>query len=163
MHNVASQFFLLPNERGDGSRRGLRPLVGSLVGIVGGLLAAGGTRLPLATLPGLGQISYFDYQADRAAFCLAVAGAMILVCLARFFRLALLGSGVLTGLLVATGMDVQRSLRDLTVNAGAETADLTSKVLRSSRPELGAALLMVGCALCLLAGFVGIRARNWRG
>lgn len=159
---MASQFFLLPNERGDGTRRGIRPLVGSLLGVVGGVLAAGGTRLPLATLPGLGAVSYFDYQADRAALCLAVAGALILICLARFFRLALLGSGMLTGLLIATGLDLQRSLRDVTANAGSETTELAGKVLRATRPELGAALLMVGCALCLLAGFVGIRARYWR-
>lgn len=159
---MASQFFLLPNERGDGSRRGVRPLVGSLLGVAGGLLAAGGTRLPLATLPGLGAVNFFDYQADRAILCLVLAGAMILVSLARFFRLALLGSGVLAGLLIATGLDLQRSFRDLTATAGSETAELAGKVLRATRPEFGAGLLAAGCAFCILAGFIGIRGRYWR-
>ena len=159
---MASQFFLLPNERGDGPRRGLRPLVGSLLGVVGGLLAAGGTRLPLATLPGLGAVNFFDYQSTRALLCLGVAVALALVCLVRFFRLALVGAGLLAGLLAATGLDLQRNLHDLTASAGPETAELAGKVLRATRPETGAGLLLAGCALCVLAGFVGILPRGRR-
>ncbi len=160
---ASSEFFLLPHEGSDGSRRVYRPLVASVLGLGGGLLAAAGTRLPLATLPGLGSVNYFDYQSGRAALCLGVAVAVAVVCVVRFFRVALLGSGLLAGLLVATGLDLQRSLGELTANAGSETADLAGKVLRATRPEAGAGLLVAGCALCVLAGFVGIRSRGWRG
>ena len=145
----------------DGARRGGRPLVGSLFGLLGGLLVVGGTRLPLATLPGLGAVNFFDYQSGRAALCLGVAVALAVVFLVRFFRLALLGSGLLAGLLTATGLDLQRSLGDLTA-AGPETAELAGKVLRATRPEVGAALLAGGCALCVLAGFAGVSPRGGR-
>lgn len=160
---MASQFFLLPNERVDGGRRNLRPLVATLLGAVGGLLAVSGTRLPLATLPGLGPVNYFDYQSARAAVCLGAAALVALLCIVRLFRCALLGSGLLGGLLIATGLDLQRSVSDLTANAGSGTAELAGKVLKATRPEIGAVLLAVGCTLCVLAGFIGIRPRGWRG
>ena len=160
---MASGFFLLPNERGDGSRRGPRPLVATLLGLVGGLLVAAGTRLPLATLPGLGGVNFLDYQATRAAVCLGIGAAVAILCLGRLFRFALLCSGIIVGLLVTTGLDLQRTLRELTVSATAETADLAGKVLKGTRLEVGATLLVVGCLLCILAGFIGIRPRGWRG
>ena len=136
--------------------------MGSLFGLLGGLLVVGGTRLPLATLPGLGEVSFFDYQSGRAAICLGVGAVLAVVFLARFFRLALLGSGLLAGLLTASGLDLQRSLHDLTA-AGPETAELTGKVLRATHPEVGAALLAAGCGLCVLAGFVCVAPRGGRG
>ena len=137
--------------------------MGSLLGLAGGLLAAGGTRLPLATLPGLGEVNFFDYQSMRALLCLGVALALALVCLVRFFRLALVGSGLRAGLIAATGLDLQRNLHELTASAGSDTAELAGKVLRATRLETGAGLLLTGCVLCVLAGFVGTNSRGGAG
>lgn len=159
---MASQYFLLPHERSGaeiGTRRPGRPLLATALGLLGGGLAAAGTRLPLATLPGLGGVGYFDYQAIRAAVCLGIAVAVALCCLARFFRLALLGAGLLCGLLVATGLDLQHSVQEFTAKAGPETADVAGKVIQGIQPEIGAGMLLAGCLLCVCAGFLGLRMR----
>ena len=136
------------------------------LGIVGGSLVAWAVHLPLAKLPLVGSVSYAGDNAVRARAVLVCAVAAALGCAVRWFRPALLCSGIIAGLLAASTLEKLKDLQAMEANtrvppgAGEMTrqyASMSAQTLAASHPLAGAYLLPAGCLLGIVAAVAGSR------
>ncbi len=132
-------------------------LVSAILGAVGGLGTIGAMWLPLAKLAGLGPVGPFDYSHGRVYGCIGAASLVVIASLLGAYRTVLLFTGVLCGLLAATGIDLHQALHELMSASEGETSQMARQMVANSSLQAGAYLLPVCCLACIAAAILGGR------
>ena len=132
-----------------------RPLIASVLGIVGGAGVIGGMWLPLANLAGLGPVGCFDYNHVRAYAYITLASLVIIFSIARCFRIVLVTAGLLCGLLAATGIDLYQTLCEVMSMNDGELSQMARQLVAHSSLQAGAYILPLCGVACIVAGMLG--------